>query len=188
MHSSGSDAASSRVRFVSAGADSDSDGTLDCQETCPSDPLKTAPGICGCGISETDSDSDGNSDCQDSCVSDPLKTAPGLCGCGVSDSDLNTNSIPDCFKGQELKARLVILRSAVGRLKRPGKTRKSKAAAKQRVAAVQGTLAQVLNFASANASEIESANAADIPVLIKNIETYPEFTTTFSQGNLPVEN
>jgi len=50
---------------------------------CPSDPNKTAPGICGCGVADTDTDRDGTADCKDSCKSDPKKTAPGQCGCGV---------------------------------------------------------------------------------------------------------
>jgi len=32
---------------------------------CPSDPLKTEPGICGCGVADTDTDSDGTPDCSD---------------------------------------------------------------------------------------------------------------------------
>ncbi len=50
---------------------------------CPSDPAKTSPGICGCGVPDTDTDGDRTADCQDACKSDPKKTAPGQCGCGV---------------------------------------------------------------------------------------------------------
>jgi hypothetical protein len=32
--------------------DSDNDGTPDCSDGCPNDPDKTAPGVCGCGVSE----------------------------------------------------------------------------------------------------------------------------------------
>ena len=35
------------------GADSDGDGTADCQDGCPSDANKTNPGTCGCGTPET---------------------------------------------------------------------------------------------------------------------------------------
>ena len=67
--------------------DSDGDGTVDCLETCPADPAKTAPGLCGCGHSDrADSDNDGAIDCLDSCSTDPARRAPGLCGCG-SDTD-----------------------------------------------------------------------------------------------------
>ena len=30
--------------------DADSDGTPDCDDDCPSDPLRTAPGLCGCNV------------------------------------------------------------------------------------------------------------------------------------------
>jgi hypothetical protein len=33
--------------------DSDNDGTPDCNDLCPADPNKTAPGVCGCGNPET---------------------------------------------------------------------------------------------------------------------------------------
>lgn len=36
------------------------------QDLCPSDSNKTAPGICGCGVSDIDSDSNGNVDCRNS--------------------------------------------------------------------------------------------------------------------------
>lgn len=51
-------------------------------DTCPNDPNKTEPGICGCGTSDKDNDGDGTANCKDSCPSDPNKTAPGECGCG----------------------------------------------------------------------------------------------------------
>ena len=37
-------------------------------DACPADPLKTDPGICGCGLSDADADRDGIADCQDSCA------------------------------------------------------------------------------------------------------------------------
>jgi hypothetical protein len=66
--------------------DSDGDGIPDDSDGCPNDPLKAAPGICGCGVFDADSDGDGTPDCIDGCPLDPLKIAPGLRGCGVSDS------------------------------------------------------------------------------------------------------
>jgi len=67
------------------GADTSGRFGVGCSETdgCPSDPNKTAPGLCGCGVSDADTDGDGTPDCTDSCASDPKKTAPGSCGCGV---------------------------------------------------------------------------------------------------------
>jgi hypothetical protein len=62
--------------------DSDNDGTCDANDGCPTDPNKTAPGICGCGVSDVDTDGDGTADCLDDCPNDPEKTSPGACGCG----------------------------------------------------------------------------------------------------------
>ncbi|MCC6654399.1 MAG: hypothetical protein IT231_04455, partial [Flavobacteriales bacterium] len=79
--------------------DTDSDGTPDCTDGCPTDPLKIAPGICGCGVADTDTDSDGTADCNDGCPSDPLKTAAGICGCGVADTDSDSDGTADCNDG-----------------------------------------------------------------------------------------
>ncbi len=49
--------------------DGDGDGTPNCIDGCPSDPLKIAPGQCGCGNPETDTDGDGVADCIDNCPS-----------------------------------------------------------------------------------------------------------------------
>lgn len=76
--------------------DSDSDGTVDCQDKCPNDPRKTEPGVCGCGAADTDSDGDGIADCNDICPHDSGKTAPGACGCGTPDTDGDGDGKPDC--------------------------------------------------------------------------------------------
>lgn len=67
-------------------ADSDGDGTVDCQDSCPADSAKTEPGICGCGATDEDSDGDGAADCDDLCPDDPNKTEPGEFGCGETGS------------------------------------------------------------------------------------------------------
>ena len=79
--------------------DTDSDGTLDCDDGCPSDPAKIAPGVCGCGVADTDTDVDGTPDCNDGCPDDPAKIAPGACGCGVADTDTDVDGTPDCNDG-----------------------------------------------------------------------------------------
>jgi len=65
-------------------------------DTCPEDPDKNAPGICGCGIPDTDTDADGTPDCIDRCVNDPYKIEEGVYGCGVpDDKDEDADSIFD---------------------------------------------------------------------------------------------
>ncbi len=76
--------------------DSDSDGVGDACDGCAYDPLKVAPGACGCGVPDVDSDGDGTPDCDDQCPLDPDKTAPGACGCGVPDVDSDADGTPDC--------------------------------------------------------------------------------------------
>lgn len=76
--------------------DTDTDGTIDCEDGCPNDPLKIAPGQCGCGNLETDTDADGTADCNDLCPADPNKTAPGQCGCGNLDTDTDNDGTADC--------------------------------------------------------------------------------------------
>jgi hypothetical protein len=84
--------------------DTDGDGTADCADGCPTDPLKIAPGICGCGVADTDTDLDGTADCNDLCPLDPNKVAPGICGCGVSDVDTDNDGTADCNDGCPLDA------------------------------------------------------------------------------------
>ncbi len=50
--------------------DSDGDGVPNYDDGCPFDPLKTVPGLCGCGETDTDSDGDGIPDCLDNCIDD----------------------------------------------------------------------------------------------------------------------
>lgn len=38
--------------FDAPGIDSDGDGYADCNDGCPTDPLKVAPGACGCGVAD----------------------------------------------------------------------------------------------------------------------------------------
>jgi hypothetical protein len=77
--------------------DSDNDGTPNCQDLCPSDPFKIAPGVCGCGNVDVDSDFDGTPDCNDQCPNDANKTVPGLCGCNLPEGDTDNDGTPDCF-------------------------------------------------------------------------------------------
>jgi hypothetical protein len=66
-------------------------------DACPSDPNKTDPGICGCGVPDTDTDGDGTPDCNDGCPNDSGKTSPGTCGCGASETgDTDGDGTLDC--------------------------------------------------------------------------------------------
>jgi hypothetical protein len=79
--------------------DSDGDGVSNCSDGCPNDPLKIAPGVCGCGVPDTDSDGDGTANCIDGCPNDPFKIAPGICGCGIPDTDSDGDGTPNCTDG-----------------------------------------------------------------------------------------
>ena len=82
------------LRICKAGTDTDGDGVDDCDDGCPEDPFKSAPGDCGCGAEDLDSDKDGVADCNDGCPTDPTKTSPGDCGCNASDAD--GDGVDDC--------------------------------------------------------------------------------------------
>jgi formylglycine-generating enzyme required for sulfatase activity len=58
---------SSKPAAAPTANDSDGDGTPNAADGCPDDPLKSKPGICGCGTPDTDSDGDGTPDCHDQC-------------------------------------------------------------------------------------------------------------------------
>lgn len=72
-------------------------------DECPDDPLKLAPGACGCGVVDIFDVSQNDYTCNlaqediDYCPNNPLKKEPGICGCNMSDEDLNRNGIPDCL-------------------------------------------------------------------------------------------
>jgi hypothetical protein len=84
----------------------DADGGYVSGDCCPNDPLKTQPGICGCGTPDTDSDYDGTPDCHDLCPGDPSKIAPGVCGCFIADTDTDHDGTPDCIDGCPLNPAL----------------------------------------------------------------------------------
>ena len=77
--------------------DIDGDGAANGADGCPLDPLKTAPGQCGCGVADTDTDSDGTADCNDGCPGDPAKVAVGQCGCGIAETDIDSDGLSDCL-------------------------------------------------------------------------------------------
>ena len=78
--------------------DADGDGAGDVCDECPTDPSKTAEGVCGCGIVDTgsDPDSDGFEDCVDGCPFDPNKVEPLVCGCHIRDTDSDGDASADC--------------------------------------------------------------------------------------------
>jgi hypothetical protein len=64
--------------------DPDGDGPENSEDVCPSDPLKSEPGFCGCNRLETNSDGDALPDCVDQCRYDARKLDSGDCGCAGS--------------------------------------------------------------------------------------------------------
>ncbi len=81
--------------------DSDSDGTVDADDVCPTDPNKdTSKGVCGCGAPDEDRNGDNKvteEDCgPDQCPDDDSKWVPGECGCGVPDTDSDSDGVVDC--------------------------------------------------------------------------------------------
>ncbi|MFG6687078.1 T9SS type A sorting domain-containing protein, partial [Mariniflexile sp. HNIBRBA6329] len=73
--------------------DTDGDGTPNCQDGCPSDPNKTSPGVCGCGVADTDTDSDGVLDCNDQEINSPCPN--DVNANGVS-NDTDGDGTPNC--------------------------------------------------------------------------------------------
>ncbi len=101
-HLAGTCIASTGVCTNPTAPDTDGDGTCDNTDGCPTDPLKIAPGQCGCSIPDTDSDGDGIANCIDNC--------PNVTGqVGSSCNDGNTNTINDV-----LNASCVCVGTAVG--------------------------------------------------------------------------
>jgi len=90
---------SSLEESIECEGDTDGDGVdAVCGDECPTNSEKTAPGVCGCLVSDVDSDGDGVPDCDDECPSDPEKVEPGTCGCGVDDNaDSDNDTVPDCL-------------------------------------------------------------------------------------------
>jgi len=67
------------------------------RDDCPTDPNKTKPGVCKCGVLDTDTDGDGTPDCKDSCLHAASKTTSGMCVCGFPDTDLDGDGTPNCL-------------------------------------------------------------------------------------------
>lgn len=76
--------------------DDDMDGTLNCNDGCPDNKDKIAPGVCGCDTLDTDSDQDGTPNCNDLCPQNGDKIEPGVCGCDTADTDTDQDGTPDC--------------------------------------------------------------------------------------------
>ncbi|HVY40240.1 MAG TPA: hypothetical protein VHM31_20010, partial [Polyangia bacterium] len=77
--------------------DRDHDGVADCADLCPSDPAKTVPGLCGCGVSDQDGDGDGVPDCLDACPTDPTRSQAGTCGVASAHCDLTWMTVANLY-------------------------------------------------------------------------------------------
>jgi|GEM_PF-625100 len=83
-----------------ADLDDDNDGADDASDGCPFDPIKSAPGVCGCGIADTDTDGDSVADCIDNCPATPNAEQLDCNNDGIGEAcesfpDCNSNGIPD---------------------------------------------------------------------------------------------
>jgi hypothetical protein len=65
--------------------DTDGDGTPDGCDSCPDDPLKTEPGVCGCGEEDGDDDYDTIENCIDNCLTEPNPDQTDTDGDGIGD-------------------------------------------------------------------------------------------------------
>jgi len=66
--------------------DGDGDGVGDPCDGCPTDPNKTSPGACGCGVADMDTDADGVPDCIDNCPAIPNPGQENCDGDGLGDA------------------------------------------------------------------------------------------------------
>jgi hypothetical protein len=81
-------------------------GSVACapDDECCDDPLKTAPGECGCGKPDADGDKDGTLDCKEECPFDANKVEKGECGCELTDNDSDDDGEIDCQPGHYFEA------------------------------------------------------------------------------------
>lgn len=68
-------------------------------DACPSDPNKSEPGACGCGIPDTDGDGDTLADCVDNCPGVPNFTQDDTDGDLVGDACDNCLTLPNPAQG-----------------------------------------------------------------------------------------
>jgi hypothetical protein len=68
-------------------------------DACPSDPNKTEPGTCGCGVPDNDGDSDTLADCFDNCPGVPNFTQDDTDQDGVGDACDNCLTLPNHDQG-----------------------------------------------------------------------------------------
>jgi hypothetical protein len=78
VNASGAGEISAMVSATYTSADTDRDGHLDCEDLCLHDPLKTSPGICGCGNAEIGIFANGEANCSKKLDSSYQPTKPVL--------------------------------------------------------------------------------------------------------------
>jgi predicted outer membrane repeat protein len=78
--------------------DDDNDGVFDGDDGCPFDALKSAPGLCGCGVSDTDTDGDTVPNCVDpDDDNDGILDEVDLCPLDPANADADGDGQLDCL-------------------------------------------------------------------------------------------
>lgn len=97
--------------------DGDEDGVGDVCDDCPLDPLKSEPGLCGCGLVDADDDGDGVADCLDGAFDVPDDFAT----IGAAVAAAPANAIVNVAAGTylvpveiDLSGKVITIRGAVG--------------------------------------------------------------------------
>ena len=80
-------------------ADSGAPEDIPSPDSCPDDPMKEEPGVCGCGVPDNDGDADGSVACNDCDDSDESRFPGATDVCNGMDEDCDSFIDEDCEAG-----------------------------------------------------------------------------------------